>query len=42
MDGLSHNIISMETLKASIVNSINAIRLSKKYADQLKVYKCFK
>ena len=42
MDGLSHNDISMETLQTSIVNTIKAIRSSKKRADELIVYKFVK
>ena len=42
MDGLSHNDISMETLQTSIVNTIKAIRSSKKCADKFTVYKFFK
>ena len=42
MDRLSHNDISMETLQASIVNAIKAIRSSKKRADELTIYKFVK
>ena len=39
MDRLSHNNISMEILLTSLVNTIKAIRSSKKRADELPVYK---
>ena len=42
MGGLSHNNISIETLQTSIVNTIKAIRSSKKRADDLTAYKFFK
>ena len=42
MDRLSHNNISMETLQTCIVDSIKAIRSSKKRVDQLTVYKFVK
>ena len=42
MDGLIHNDISMETLQASIVNAIKAIRSSKKRADELTIYEFVK
>ena len=42
MDRLGHNDISMETLQASIVNAIKAIRSSKKRADELTIYKLVK
>ena len=42
MDRLSHNDISMETLQASIVNAIKAIRSSKKRVDELTIYKFVK
>ena len=39
MDRLSHNDISIETLQTRIVNTIKAIRSSKKRPDELTVHK---
>ena len=42
MDELSHNNISMENLKTSIVNAIKAIRPPGKHEDDVMVYKFVK
>ena len=42
MDELSHNDISMENLKTSIVNAIKAIRPPEKHEDDVMVYKFVK
>ena len=39
---LNYYIISMETLQASILSAIKAIRSSKKRADELTIYKFIK